>query len=101
MAGNSNLTGSDLVRNELVEDTAQYLLGQWIATDGQLTDFPPPISSWKPSRNIPAGFSGVTGITSGFTPAGGQMHTHPTLAKRLALAEQLATTSGSRRPGAR
>jgi hypothetical protein len=97
----TTMPGVFLAVNDLIEDTTKYLLDQWIAIEARLSDFPPPISSWKPNRTIPAGFAGVTGITSGFTPAGGQMHTHPTLAKRLALAEQLATTAGSRRPGAR
>jgi hypothetical protein len=95
------MPGVFLAVNELVEDVAEYLLDQWIAIESQLVAFPPPISSWKPSRAVPVGFAGVTGITSGFTPADGQIHTHPTLAKRLMLAEELATTAGSRRPGAR
>jgi hypothetical protein len=97
----TTMPGVFLAVNEMVEEVAENLLDQWIAIDGQLADFPPPMSSWKPSRKLPMGFAGVSGITAGFAPAGGQIHTHPTLAKRLVLAEQLATTAGSRRPGAR
>jgi hypothetical protein len=97
----TTMPGVFLAVNEMVEEVAECLLDQWISIEGQPADFPPPLSSWKPSRNIPPGFAGVSGITAGFKPAGGQIHTHPKLAKRLALAEQLATTAGSQRPGAR
>lgn len=97
----TTMPGVFLVINEMTEAVAEYLLSQWTSIEEQPADFPSPLAKWKPDRNIPPGFAGVSGITAGFRPAEGQMHTHPTLAKRLELAEQLATTAGSRRPGAR
>jgi len=96
----NTLAGVFLTTNQLVEEIAGFLLDQWVAIGDNSTDFPVPADKWKPDRNIPAGFEGVTGVASSFKPAKGQLHTHPALAKRLALAEELATTQGSRRPGA-
>jgi hypothetical protein len=94
----TTLPGVFQATNELIEGVAEFLLHQWEAIEGHVDDFPPPIKKWELDRAAPPEFAGITQMKSGYRPDLGQGHGHPSLGKRLELAEKLALSEGLRRP---
>jgi hypothetical protein len=86
----TTLPGVSLVVNELLEEWAEHLLATWQKAGDHPQDFPVPTSSWAPERQLPTGFAGVAPLTKVFRARGGEIHLHPTLQKRLELAERLS-----------